>query len=277
MKYLNIWLKPHVVLKLSALLVAHSSVATASPGTQEQMSAQTIVSKASLAQYYSASDGRALVRLRISDNLGRKMTRQFVVLRKDQQDNGHQKFLVRFERPEDVRDTVFLVHKTPEDDDDRWLYLPALDLVKRIAASDERTSFVGSHLFYEDISGRSPTEDNHKVVEETKNYWMIDSHPKKPKKVEFKKYRVKIRKRDYLPESILYFNLRNEPIRKIEAARIETIGGHPTITRLKVSDLRKGGFTLAAFGRIRYDLGVPDEVFTERSLRNPPAQWLRAQ
>ncbi len=39
--------------------------------------------------------------------------------------------------------------------------LPDLDLVKRIAAGDKRTSFVGSHFLYEDISGRAVQEDKH--------------------------------------------------------------------------------------------------------------------
>jgi hypothetical protein len=28
------------------------------------------------------------------------------------------------------------------------------------------------------------------------------------------------------------------------------------------------------FRYIKYDVGLPDHVFTERSLRNPPGEWL---
>lgn len=248
-----------------------ATLAAASPSAQE------LVDKASQAQYYAADDGRALVRMMIVDGQGRKMRRQFVVLRRDVKDGGQQRFLVRFEQPADVRNTVFMVHKKPGSDDDRWLYLPALDLVKRIAASDERTSFVGSHLFYEDISGRGPGEDTHTLKDETDEHWIIESKPKEPNDVEFAKYEVHLRKQDYLPETIEYFDRKGEPIRRIEAARVEVVKGHPTITRMKVSDLRSGGYTLAAFGEVTFDLGVPDDVFVERSLRNPPAKWLRAR
>ncbi|MGF1508901.1 MAG: outer membrane lipoprotein-sorting protein [Myxococcota bacterium] len=247
-------------------------ISTLSASTPEPLA---VADAASHAQYYAANDGRAQVRLLIVDSRGRKMQRQFVVVRRDLEEGGEQNFLVRFERPADVRDTVFLVHKKPRGDDDRWLYLPALDLVKRIAASDERTSFVGSHLYYEDISGRSPHEDTHRLVDETESHWILESRPKDPGSVEFARYRARIRRSDSLPEEIVYFDDKGREIRKIEAAQIEVVDGHPTITRMKVSDLRTGAYTLAAFGKLTFDIGVPEDVFVERSLRNPPAQWFQ--
>ena len=246
-----------------------------------ELDAQAVIVKASQAQYYAADDGRALVRLQIVDPQGRKMRRQFAIVRKDavHDDKGHgdQFFLVRFDRPADVRNTVFLVLKKEKGNDDRWLYLPALDLVKRIAARDKRTSFVGSHLYYEDVSGRGPFEDSHKILSETEEYWLIQGVPKKSKWVEFSKYVVKIRKKDYLPSQIEYFDRDEKVIRRIQAVRIETYDGYPTITRMKITNVLSGGYTLVAFSHVKYNIKVPDTVFTEQSLRNPPAQWLRTK
>jgi len=44
---------------------------------------------------------------------------------------------------------------------------------------------------------------------------------------------------------------------------------------MKASDLRSGGATLTEMRYISYDIGLPDEVFSERSLRNPPQQWFK--
>jgi hypothetical protein len=30
---------------------------------------------------------------------------------------------------------------------------------------------------------------------------------------------------------------------------------------------------VAEFRDVQYDLGIPEDVFTERTLRNPPRQW----
>lgn len=78
------------------------------------------------------ADGRSEVRMLIRDGQGREQLRQFTILRMDLADGGDQHFYVAFSRPADVRDTVFMVAKHVDRDDDRWLYLPGLDLVKRI-------------------------------------------------------------------------------------------------------------------------------------------------
>ena len=130
-------------------------------------SADEIVEKANHTAYYQGKDGRARVRMTITDAKGRERDRELTILRRDGEDDdrsthtGEQKYYVYFHRPSDVDGMAFLVWKHIGRDDDRWLYLPALDLVKRIAASDERTSFAGSHFYYEDVSGRGTYEDTH--------------------------------------------------------------------------------------------------------------------
>ncbi len=108
--------------------------------------ADEISRRANKAAYYHGDDGRSEARMIITDSQGREQLRQFTILRHDRKDGGDQDFLVVFSRPSDVRGMVFLVNKHAGGDDDRWLYLPGLDLVKRISAGDKRTSFVGSHL-----------------------------------------------------------------------------------------------------------------------------------
>jgi hypothetical protein len=131
-----------------------SCLLTGPLAAQNLTDVQEIVERANLAAYYAGDDGRARVRMTITDAQGRERIRQFVILRRDISEGGDQDYALLFERPADVRNTVFIVHKHVGKNDDRWLYLPDLDLVKRIAAGDERTSFVGSHFVYEDVSGR---------------------------------------------------------------------------------------------------------------------------
>ncbi len=130
----------------------------AAPALAAAPTAQEIVQRTDQVAYYAAQDGRAKVRMRITDPQGRTRTRQFIILRRDGSKPGEQKYYVYFQRPADLAQTVFMVWKHANTDDDRWLYLPGLDLVKRIAAADRRTSFAGSDFLYEDVSGRSITD-----------------------------------------------------------------------------------------------------------------------
>lgn len=256
-------------LALSALVLGFALPAAAAP------SARALIEKANIANYYQGRDGRAKVRMKIKDAQGRQRIRQFSMLRRDGKDGGNQHFLVFFSRPADVKRTVFLVHKRPGGEDNRWMYLPALDLVKRIASADKRTSFVGSHFYYEDISGRGTGEDDHKLLETTDKHYVVRSTPKKRGSAEFKHYTVWIDKATYLPVKIDYVNQAGALYRRIEALRIKTIQGKPTIAKMRASDLKNGGSTVLMMKNIKYDISVPESVFAERSLRNPPRQWFK--
>lgn len=237
--------------------------------------ANQIVEKANLTAYYAGNDGRTEARMLIKDAQGREQQRQFTILRQDKEEGGKQNFLVVFSRPADVRNTAFLVAKQPQSEDDRWLYLPGLDLVKRISAGDKRTSFVGSHYFYEDVSGRGTKEDSHHLIETTDTHYLIENKPIDPKTAEFSRYIVSINKVNFLPEKIEYYDENDKLYRQIEVLDSKEIQGHPTVTKSIVSDLRTGGTTALEFRFQKYDLGMDDSIFTERSLRKPPREWLR--
>lgn len=237
--------------------------------------ADEIVEKANLASYYAGADGRSEVRMIISDAQDRQQRRQFTVLRRDVDDGGDQQFLVVFSQPSDVRNTVFLVNKHLDRDDDRWLYLPGLDLVKRISAGDKRTSFVGAHYFYEDVSGRRSSDDSHELLETTDEYYVLQHAPIDSQSADFVSYTTWIDRETFLPMKIDYKNAAGKTYRRVEVLEVETIEGHPTVVTSRVSDLLGGGKTDMQFRYIGYDIGLPEDVFTERSLRNPPQDWLQ--
>ena len=258
-------------------LLGLAAIGPVDAGAQDLTDVTQIVERANLAAYYAGDDGRARVRMTITDAQGRERTRDFVMLRRDVTDGGDQDYVVLFSRPADVRNTVFLVKKHVDSDDDRWLYLPGLDLVRRIAAGDKRTSFVGSHFLYEDVSGRRTSEDRHELVETTATHYVVKNTPLDAGGQEFAHWMVWVDKSTLVPTRMDYVDESGDVYRRIEALEVEEIGGHPTVTRMRASDLRSGGSTVSDFSDVEYDLGIPDDVFTERTLRNPPRQWLPAR
>ena len=256
-------------------LIPALAIAAASAALAAEPSVDEIVSKANLTAYYRGDDGRANVHMVITDAQKRTRERRFVILRRDVEDGGDQKFYVYFEEPADVRKMVFMVHKHVKSDDDRWLYLPALDLVKRIAASDKRTSFAGSHFLYEDVSGRGIEEDTHTLAETTDQHYVLHNVPKDPKSVEFASYKLWIDKKTFMPMKAEYLDTQGKPYRVVEALEVKDIQGFPTVTRSRVQDLKSGGNTVSEFTDIRYDVKLPDDVFTERYLRRAPRRYLR--
>jgi len=241
----------------------------------EAMTAEEVVMKANQASYYQADDGKSEVNMVITDSLGRTRERKMTILRMDDPDNSQQKYYVYFHKPSDVKGMSYMVWKHPGSDDDRWLYLPALDLVRRVAASDKRSSFVGSHFAYEEISGRGHEEDDHVILEETDDHYKIKSTPKDPGTVEFSYFVTWIDKKNFLPTKAELFDKTGKHYKTLEALEVQEKQGYPTITKMKATDLNSGGNTVSEFTDIEYDVGLKDNVFTERFLRNPPRQHIK--
>lgn len=76
------------------------------------------------------------------------------------------KVLIVFDTPADVKGTAFLNFSHAVKPDDQWLFLPALERVKRISSSNKSGPFMGSEFAYEDISSQE--------VEKYKYTWLRD-------------------------------------------------------------------------------------------------------
>jgi len=257
-----------ILIVLVTLVICIHSQASA-------MTAEEIVIKSNQAAYYGAQDGRANVHMVITDSLGRTRERDMSILRLDDAGDKEQKYYVYFNEPNDVKGMTYLVWKHPGKDDDRWMYLPALDLVRRVAASDKRSSFVGSHFAYEEISGRGPEEDTHSMETEDDTFYKIKSVPKDPGSVEFSYYIVWIDKKDFLPKKAELYDKNGKLYKVIEALEVVDIQGIPTIVKMKAIDLNSKGNTVSEFTDIEYDIGLKDNIFTERFLRRPPRQYIK--
>lgn len=240
------------------------------------LTAEAIVTRANQAVYYPGTDGKADVKMVITDANGGKRIRKFRILRLNT-GGGTQKFYLYFKAPADVRRQVFMVWKKvrPGQNDNRWLFLPALSLVKPIAPSDKRTSFVGSDFVYEDVSGRALWEDKHELIGETGRHYLIKNTPRNPRAVKFSTYTVTIDKKTFLPVKAEYLDKNGKPFRRVRALEIKRIQGYPTVIKARVDDLARGTHTTNTFSNIKYNNGLKEMIFTERFLRRPPREATR--
>jgi hypothetical protein len=98
-------------------------------------------------------DLRARLTMVLRNRHGDERTRQMRIRVLEGTAGGDRTLLV-FDRPRDLSGTALLTHANPDGGDDQWLYLPALKRVKRIAASGQSGSFMGSEFAYEDIGSQ---------------------------------------------------------------------------------------------------------------------------
>ena len=79
-------------------------------------------------------------------------------------ENDGDKGLTIFDEPRDVKGTALLSYSHKVENDDQWLYLPALKRVKRIASANKSGAFMGSEFAYEDVSSQEVEKYTYKYL-----------------------------------------------------------------------------------------------------------------
>ncbi|MFQ5570956.1 MAG: outer membrane lipoprotein-sorting protein [Rhodothermales bacterium] len=269
-------IKPIRFLAIALVVVAF---AKGTPATAQELSGQEIARKARQAFYYAGDDIKARVLMKLISERGKERTRELTMLRLDNGDAEEQKYYMYFHRPADVRAMAFMVWKYPGKDDDRWLYVPAIKLVQRIAADDKNSSFVGSDFSYEDVSGRTLEDDTHSLLREemldgTPAY-VLESVPREAKSAYYSRKVAWIDKDTFLPLKEEYYDGRGTLYKTFTAEQIEEIQGIPTIMKRTMTNVQNGHRTEVTFPEVKYNVGLKDNLFSERYLRNAPREWVQ--
>lgn len=242
------------------------------------ITADEVMKKAQAAFLYPGKDFKARVMMKLVSKGGQERVREMTMLRKNfGEAGGDQKYFIYFFQPADVKDMAFMVYKYPKKDDDRWLFVPAISMVRRIAAQDKRSSFVGSDFTYEDISGRDVEDDTHAISREEKlgarDCYVIKSTPKAAD-VDYGHKLSWIDKATSLPIKEEYYDKRGELYKTFTAAEIRDVKGFPTVTKRTMKNLQSGHTTEVSYIKADYNINIEDSLFSERFLKQPPKKWI---
>ena len=241
------------------------------------LTAEEIIKESQSAFLSQGDDFKSRVVMKLITKDGKIRTRDMTMLRKNYK-GGEQKYFIYFYLPSDVRGMTFMVYKYPGRDDDRWLFVPAINMVRRIAAEDKASSFVGSDFTYEDISGRDIEVDKHETVRKDtfngRDCHVIKSTPKSGD-MEYRYKLTWVDKENFLPMKEEYYDRHGDLYRIFTADGITNVKGLPTVTGRTMKNLKTGHRTEVTFTKTDYDIGIKDNLFSERFLRRPPKKWIK--
>jgi len=276
-------MKPYSNLLAAALLLG--LVLPVQMAAAQAESAAGVMERSNSAYYTAGADAKGRLSMELIDPDGGKRVRVMTMLRKNQEDAKSQKYFIYFHEPGDVRRLTFMIWTYAGKEDDRWIYIPAIDLIRRIAAEDKYSSFVGSDFGYEDISGRDVAEDTHTILREEKlgdkNSIVIESVPLS--EAAFTKRISWIDPENFLPLKADYYDAQNQLQRIFTADIIEDVAVgegddrriYPTVMKRTMRNVRTGHRTEVYVESVSYDLGLEDADFSERRMRRPPRNWIR--
>lgn len=155
-----------------------------------------------------------------------------------------------------------------------WNYLPAIERSIKIPPSLMLQPWLGSDFSNDDLVKESSlvTDYNHRLLDDKRvadfDAYQVEGSPKPNAAVVWGKIVYTIRKGDYVPLKLEYFDERGDLIRTLTYSDIRTMDGRPIPTRWEMQPMTKPGKkTTIVVKSIVYDKPINPEIFSLRNLK----------
>ena len=185
--------------------------------------------------------------------------------------------VIVFQQPSSVAGTRFLTMENPGSADDRWIFLPSLGRVRRIAVAEGSGSFMGTDFSYDDIASTSRRAelDTHTLLrEETLNgaaCFVVQSIPR-DSSYQYAKMIQWITKDNFITVRIELYDRRDALVKTAEMSGIREVQGRFPTTVMTMTTHAAGTSTTITNEIIRYDEPIPESVFTTAYLETGRAR-----
>ena len=241
---------------------------------QSQLTGQQIQEKSIEATRVAGVE--AVATMTIIDSKGRQRVRKLAQISKLYDNGKTEKKLIRFLAPADVKGTGFLTFDYRENDDDKWLYMPALRKTRRIVSSENAKSFMGSEFSYADMTPPTVEDFTYKILgEEEINgvlCWKIEIIPKDDDIADengFSKKISYIGKQNYVIRKVVYFDLDEELHKEFTVYEIKELDIQNRKYRLmhiEMENKQSDRKSIMKVEKIQFKPNVKNEYFTTRYL-----------
>lgn len=182
-----------------------------------------------------------------------------------------EKSMFFFLAPPDIKDTAFLSwnYKEYNNDDEQWVYLPALRKVRRIASSSKNDSFFGTEFSYADLNTREFNEDEHKLLKKESfqgfECYVVESIPKNSKDA-YSKIVSWINSTNWIILKSEFYDKKGNHLKTLvlDWALLQNI---LTRVNLVMTNHINGNTTLVKIDNTVYNKELKEDLFNERTLK----------
>ena len=204
---------------------------------------------------------------------GREARERSMVLYRASATDGEVSTLIRFTEPADIAGTGLLTLDAADGESNQWIYLPAMQRVRRVDSNRKGGRFVNSDYYFEDLRDRKPTMETHRVIgQETiagVACEVLESVPVEAGNSVYLRRVSWIDPASLLPLRVDFFEKDAEqPSKRLEVVVRDQVQGYWTVMDSTMSDLRSGHRTRLVVERIAYDRGLPARLFSSKALED---------
>lgn len=247
---------------MKRLIVAAVLVAAAIPAWS--LTGQEIIDKMKEANEHPTVQARIAATIEEKGGaLSERLIDQFSVTEKDLS-----KSVAVFQKPASVQGTRFLMVENAGRADDRWIYLPALKKVRRIAASEGGSSFIGE-ISYDDMSV-GDRESKHTLLKDdtvgNEAVYVVESVAVDPADSQYSKTITSVSKEKWLPVRVEMYDKQGALLKVLATEEFRQVQGSWAVGKLKMSNVQNGNVTTLTFQILDYTKAIPAGVFTTKFL-----------
>jgi len=178
-----------------------------------------------------------------------------------------------FTYPPNVRDTALLVHSnTEQGEDSMWMYLPAMDRIKRVdLGSSGGGYFLGSDFTFRDLVSRDETEYVRALLpKDDPTHFVIEVRGRTPELQRLFGYSREehfIRKDNFARERVVFYDLAGDLLKELIVQEEHAADGYAFPSRVRMLNHQTGHLSEIVFEEISFSAEIPDRFFTQRYLR----------
>lgn len=218
-------------------------------------------------------------KMTLINNRGQTREREVVRYEKSYDGAGgvDQKTLIIFNYPADIRGTGLLLwsYTDPDKDDDRWLYLPALKRIRRIAGESKNDYFMGTDFTYDDMGARNIDDDNHtllgKEVLNGEECFKIESVAKKKDDLYSKKISWVLPEK-WVIVKVEFYDKNGALLKELTVSDVHEVDNIWTGHVLFMDNFAKSHQTKIEVRKVEYNCDISDQVFTQTTLQRGRVQ-----
>lgn len=155
-----------------------------------------------------------------------------------------------------------------------WQYAPAIDRVVKIPPSMMLQSWLGSDFTNDDVvrADSLVVDYDHAFAGEPEEdgvaYWVVAARPKPAAPVVWGRVELKIRKADFIPARVDYYDEDGELVKYYETADYAEVEGRRLALRATMHDRsRPGNRTELRYAELTFRPDLPADEFTVQNLR----------
>lgn len=164
------------VQKLSiALIIGASILFFAKPSFAVTPNEEALAVLKKVVKKQSSPYEEAEIKMITHEPDGSSKERRILIKRKNDKEN---KALVKLLSPSDLKGVGFLSLNTGSKSEEQWLYLPSEKRSRRIVGSNKKGKFLDSELSYEDFRVSTYEDFESKIIEKSKDTYVIESTSK---------------------------------------------------------------------------------------------------